>query len=347
MPPPPDIPTLLLDHFRSYCRLGIALSISLFTCFLIIFGFLGNLPMVLASLIIIAIAVWAWDLVQLMRPWPFIAFILLSTAAYNALLLRTVGSGPEFHIYFLAFLTLDPVTRKRKLLVKILMSAGIIGFFVAADHWARSTVPLWPIDPGLVPLLRSLNFLGFCVFIAAIAYSDARTRERLSRSLLAMAGTDPLTGLLNRRRMEEFVTLIQNSHARHGRPFTVILGDLDHFKAINDTHGHGAGDQALRAAAQCLTSSVRAEDQVARWGGEEFLILLPETSLEAGLEAAERIRGRVSQVQLSSEGIPIPLTMTLGVAQAGGHTSFTQALGRADEALYRGKASGRNRVEAG
>lgn len=346
MPLPADMPPVFQDQFRESCRRGTRFSVWLFACVLVIFLLLGIWPMALATLILIALAIWAWDLVPLLKPWQLLAYIVSTTAIYYLMALRYVGSNAEFHIYFLVFLTIDPLNHRHKLLAKALMTLGIIALFVIGDHWGRSLTPIQQIPANLLPYVRSFNFFGFCVYLSAIAYNDARAREHLSRSLLALASTDPLTGLLNRRRMEEFVMVIQKSHVRHRRTFTVIIGDVDHFKAINDRHGHETGDLVLKAVAQCLLSSVRAEDQVARWGGEEFLILLPESTLEAGIEAAERIRERVIHIGLGHEDAPILVTMTFGVAQADPFGGFAKALTQADAALYRGKETGRNRVEA-
>jgi diguanylate cyclase (GGDEF)-like protein len=122
--------------------------------------------------------------------------------------------------------------------------------------------------------------------------------------------------------------------------------DLDHFKQINDTYGHPVGDQALKALAHCCQHHLRSVDILGRYGGEEFLALLPETECEAAIEAAERIRKQVENQVLSSERGPVSFTISLGVATAAGHTDATldDLIKNADDALYEAKRNGRNRV---
>jgi diguanylate cyclase (GGDEF)-like protein len=140
--------------------------------------------------------------------------------------------------------------------------------------------------------------------------------------------------------------LEQQLHAsrRSGRPFGVILSDIDGFKAINDTFGHDAGDQALREVAGVLRRSRRAQDTAARWGGEEFLFLLPDTDPAGARDAAERLRRAIEAAGLTIAGKPLPLTMTFGLTTASGAGTIDAVIRRADRALYQGKAQGRNRV---
>ncbi|MBP1626245.1 MAG: hypothetical protein H6Q00_720 [Holophagaceae bacterium] len=344
-PPPAGEHPVVADHYWRFCRQGGQVSTVLYLLFLVTFLTLGLWAM--ATLTGITLIIQGWALSRL--PWRskemYELFVVFFVIGYSILAMRGVGTDAEFHLYALSLLSMPSGYKRFKLARKTAMALAIIVLFVVIDPWTRAMSPLWPLPPGALHTVRTMNIVGLCVFISAISYQSERTLGILTRSLVDMATTDPLTGLLNRRRMEEMAAVVQNGHERHQRPFLVILGDLDHFKAINDQHSHAGGDLALKAVAECLLASVRAEDQVARWGGEEFLLLLPETTLTAGLEVAERIRKQVSQLVLNFDGKPIPVTITLGVAQGGSGSSFTQALGKADEALYQGKASGRNRVE--
>jgi diguanylate cyclase (GGDEF)-like protein len=129
-----------------------------------------------------------------------------------------------------------------------------------------------------------------------------------------------------------------------GDPLTVVLLDVDHFKAINDRQGHGRGDLVIAQVGQVLRATVRRDDCVARWGGEEFLVLLPGATIEAARETAERIRKAVAQQILRDEDDAVPLTVTVGVADWRSDESLDHTIDRADRALYRGKQAGRNRV---
>jgi diguanylate cyclase (GGDEF)-like protein len=156
---------------------------------------------------------------------------------------------------------------------------------------------------------------------------------------------DALTGLHSRRFLLEFLRRELVRFARYGRPLSLVLLDVDHFKAVNDARGHLAGDEALRQLAALLRGLVRASDLAARYGGEEFALVLPETGCRAALVAAERIRAAVERHAFVLAGSSWPLTASLGVATATGTGVDPEALLRgADENLLQAKRTGRNRV---
>ena len=129
-----------------------------------------------------------------------------------------------------------------------------------------------------------------------------------------MALTDPLTGLLNRRSMEQRLREAAHGFQRSGRPFSLVMADVDHFKRVNDLHGHAAGDRVLRAVAGQFTEQLRAHDAVARWGGEEFLLLLPETDAATAFEVAQRLRAVAEARLAEAAGLEAGVTLTFGVA---------------------------------
>jgi diguanylate cyclase (GGDEF)-like protein len=160
------------------------------------------------------------------------------------------------------------------------------------------------------------------------------------------AARDPLTGLDNRRSFLEKALPAWSTAQRNQRDLSAILLDLDHFKSINDQHGHAMGDQALMATARVLADSAREGDIVSRWGGEEFLLLLPETRLEAALIMAERLQKRIAAIQLQSREGEIRMTASFGVAQKDLHENLDSLIADADRHLYRAKAGGRNRISS-
>jgi diguanylate cyclase (GGDEF)-like protein len=156
--------------------------------------------------------------------------------------------------------------------------------------------------------------------------------------------TDALTGLLNRYGLQRTLQREQAEARRYHRPLSCLLIDLDNFKTVNDTFGHAAGDSALQQVAGILSKAVRGSDMVFRYGGEEFLVLLPETNLEGAAALAEKIR-LAADAQLFGEGHIFPLTLSAGVATLSESESGHDMIARADMALYHAKAQGRNRVE--
>jgi two-component system cell cycle response regulator len=158
--------------------------------------------------------------------------------------------------------------------------------------------------------------------------------------LEALLREDALTGLSNRRAILTQLAGMVSGARRHGHPLSIAVCDLDHFKTINDTHGHKTGDEVLVAAAHAMATHLRAEDALGRFGGEEFLVLLPDTDADAAVHAAERMRAEVA----ASRG-PVPITVSVGIATWDGEAP-EELLHRADEALYAAKDAGRNRVMA-
>ena len=164
---------------------------------------------------------------------------------------------------------------------------------------------------------------------------------------LRLAVTDPLTGLFNRRYALPHLARIADRAQDSGRPFAVMLIDLDRFKAINDRHGHAAGDAVLTAMAKRLTRNLRAVDLIARIGGEEFLVVLPETGLAEATATAERLRTRIiaTPVPLPGDAGVLTVSASIGLALSeGGDSGVDALLERADRALYAAKAEGRNKV---
>jgi diguanylate cyclase (GGDEF)-like protein len=174
-----------------------------------------------------------------------------------------------------------------------------------------------------------------------------RSRERLSRlnsELDRLARVDSLTGLRNRRDIEERLLAELSAARRHGSSLAVLLIDIDHFKHVNDTQGHQAGDAVLSMIAHTFRSTLRTEDSIGRWGGEEFLAVVPDTDTDGVLAIAERLRAEVAEPGSGSAEPPARITVTIGVAvwTSGG---IDDLISRADHALYAGKAAGRNNVQ--
>jgi diguanylate cyclase (GGDEF)-like protein len=160
--------------------------------------------------------------------------------------------------------------------------------------------------------------------------------------IITLVNTDSLTFLANRR---FFIDLLEKAMAfakRHAQPLSVIMADLDKFKSINDTYGHQVGDQVLAAFGQVMQASIRQEDLAARFGGEEFILMLPGTTLENATILAERLRESLENLTFSP--LKTRVTASFGAAQYRPDDTFETLVNRADEAMYAAKAAGRNRV---
>src|SRR5205809_2878978 len=235
---------------------------------------------------------------------------------------------------------------------------------VGDREWRLQIVPRKdPVDlldkAGVTAILAALLAISALLFwlMTSVAVSESRGAELAKRNreaallrekLHEQAMRDRLTGLYNRHYVQEWFGLELHRAQRHGRPVAAIMLDIDHFKRFNDSFGHEAGDLVLRELAGALGRSTRGSDVASRYGGEEFLVLLPECPFDAALRRAERMREDVAKLELRYDDRPLgPVTVSLGVAVFPDHASESEELLRhADEALYLAKQTGRNRVVA-
>lgn len=185
----------------------------------------------------------------------------------------------------------------------------------------------------------ALQFTLSNIAYLALLYMFAYLRRHYAQ-MHQMAHTDALTSLINRRAMQQRLEGELDRARRYNRPFALLLADLDHFKQVNDTYGHSVGDQVLREVSGRLAQHLRESDILARWGGEEFLILAPETDLHQAHLLAQRLLEAIRENPVSG----VPVTLSLGVACYRHGDTIAALLSRADEAMYRAKASGRNQV---
>lgn len=228
----------------------------------------------------------------------------------------------------------------------------------AGVAWQRGSRDVLRISSAIRSLLRRIGHAEDAERQARAAVADAELRaaeaarraaENRARlgddlsELRRLANTDPLSGLLNRRAFLPLGAAAVQRHAVQGEVTAVLMIDIDHFKRVNDSHGHAVGDRVIRSVAALIKSEVRDEDHVARFGGEEFIVLLGGVDGEAALVAAERVRQRIAATPMRVEGGLLEVTASVGVAvTAPGDRDFEDVVQRADRALYAAKSRGRN-----
>lgn len=228
-----------------------------------------------------------------------------------------------------------------RLWTQYIVMAGFGGYFctfllaIGVIHFASER--LASPESGVYSLLFDL-WCGVFIQVGYLAMVSERAHLKLSR----LADTDPLTGLANRRGL--FAAMSQRIGLSPSRSrCAILLADIDHFKSINDTYGHDGGDAALVGVAERLRGVMRKDDLVARWGGEEFLVVLDEA--DSALAVAERLRRSTAGQPFTVNGAPVTVTISIGVSLvAAGEERIDAALSRADTALYAAKKAGRNRV---
>lgn len=260
----------------------------------------------------------------------------------------------------------------------VLSGAFILGLALRTIHRIRTQVPSdrgkWRIlEAGVVLFIigyilyayafafgayRANEFLttvifmagaGFVLVISRISHQTIQSLQQLA-TLRREAITDPLMDIYNRRYIDRKLEEEVSRSNRYGTALSVLLLDIDHFKRINDTLGHDTGDRVLRGLGELLKRSVRRSDVLGRFGGEELLLVLPQTGSAKARQLAEKLRREIEQADLlpaaeSPDGTTVRCTVSIGVASFGGRAATPERLlQRVDEALYRAKAEGRNRV---
>lgn len=241
----------------------------------------------------------------------------------------------------------------RQMLGVMFFALGAFGIAVLAVHWRQ--------EPGHSAALSIAYAIMIVVVLISSTFLTRRvqaTRERLRRQrhelaraleqIRLLATHDDLTGLPNRRYLLELMPLEVLRTERSGQPLLLAQLDVDHFKAINDTHGHAAGDLALQAFARTVRDCVRGSDVLARWGGEEFVLMLCNTQPADAAQLLERVRHAVAAQRVAAPGAPpLRMTVSIGVAHFKAGESIEQTLERTDKALYAAKARGRDCIAWG
>ena len=330
---------------------------------LILQGLEGKVPAVLGSMVpnelylissLLQLLGFHWFVVR--RPfrhrWPFVV-LGLSLAVYTAMFLGKIPySGNVINIpnVLVCAASAWMLFRYGRAAVSRVAAVIVSGEAAVMAYRALLTnlryIRPWETfhaqsDPRWLYSLATAAFLATCMVMCYLWYLVTE----LSRVLAEQARTDPLTGALNRRAMEEAALRETARSIRYRRQLCMIVLDVDHFKELNDARGHAAGDCALHALVCQVKTMLREQDLIARTGGEEFTILLPDTPASAGLVVAERVRQAIEALEVPFEDQPIRFTVSAGVAQfdpdQGGWESMMR---RADSAMYEAKEQGRNSV---
>jgi diguanylate cyclase (GGDEF)-like protein len=207
-------------------------------------------------------------------------------------------------------------------------------------------------QPFLLVLPKIINVVAGCFVLGVLllrwlplAIKERGQADQRASDLETLAAVDWLTGLYNRRQFESLAQAELARSQRYMRPLTLMMLDIDHFKKVNDTYGHATGDRVLQALATVCLATKRDADIAARLGGEEFALLLPETTAGAAAQFAERLRQQIRDCAPVVEGEKLPITVSIGIAASSQTTAGVQPLlSNSDQALYEAKRAGRNRV---
>ena len=229
----------------------------------------------------------------------------------------------------------------------LLLLYGARGRFLVGGFWLLSVVLIVAGSPLVTAgaLGDSGSGRALSILIVSITAMALSRFSGLERKLRRQALIDPLTGVFNRRSFLEFAVKEEARTQRGGKNFAVLMIDIDHFKRVNDIHGHPVGDAVIKELADVATRTLRPSDVLARYGGEEFVVSLPDTTQDQAQMVAERLRQSVEATAVVSDTGAIRFTISIGIAICSHATPLDAAIARADKALYAAKRKGRNRVE--
>lgn len=339
---PLDTQQIRLENFMRLSRRGMLIAIGMHTVFAVFGWFLAP---ILFYLQIVSIAAYGVCYALSLRGHTKMihAIVLADLLGHSTLASWLVGLDAGFQYYSWILLPLTFTNREFSQRERLHRAVVLCALFLLFEWALRHTTPLVVVSAAGLEAMRSFNILCFLTATTSAAAQFTKATETAEEKLRRAAGTDALTGLLNRRRMSDRMRQVWKTLSDQRRAICVMLLDIDHFKAINDRYGHASGDEVLVRVGAVLQHCVRRDDLVARWGGEEFLILLPQTNLTEASEIAERIRQEVARTVFGANQT-IRASVTVGLAAWHEGESLDATIHRADILLYEGKRRGRNCV---
>lgn len=336
------------EIFRRLLLAGSVLGGGIHLAFIALFQAAGVAALAAANVASVLCYVLAFVLLRRRRTTASVSLMAAEIVAHAVLACLLIGWDSGFHYYIILIIPVIVLSTLAAWRIKLPVATGFCALYAGLAVGLRNATPPYALERAVLDGLHAFNVGGMLLLLTALSAYYFILVSQAERTLRRLATTDPLTQLSNRRHMLAAGQAEVRRVQRYGRPLAVVLCDVDHFKLINDRHGHDAGDAVLWAVSRTLQRGLRNIDLVGRWGGEEFLLLLPETGLDGALQLAERLRQDVARLRPAAPGgEPVTLAMTFGVALLAGEETLEQAISRADQALLAGKREGRDRVVVG
>jgi len=273
-----------------------------------------------------------------------VALISLEIFAHAILATYILGWDSGFHYYLIPFVLFVFVNHKQSIAVQsaqsIIVFVVYIGLLVNASHDAYEPVLSASVINGLQVMNIALSFFA----IGLLGYALRTSSMRAEWEMEQLAIKDSLTGLYNRRKMYEMIALEEARMQRNGKASVLVIADIDWFKTINDEYGHDCGDEVLIAISKLMQTTLRQQDILSRWGGEEFMLLLPETNNDGAMKVIEVLRATIAAHNFEYCGHHLSVTMTFGMQVFDNTQPVEDIIKQADNSLYKGKEKGRNCV---
>jgi diguanylate cyclase (GGDEF)-like protein len=345
-----------IERYWRFARLALLIAMGLHLAFTIVFALLEIESLLWLNLVSVSAYVGSLALVERGMRTLATAVVSVEVIVHAVVATRTLGWDSGFQHYMWILVPLVFFSSIQTAHRKLLLTGAIIAAYIPLHLWLQPLAPLVAVPEHILKALLNFNIVCYLSATGFMAFIYSRAVGETEKQLHALATTDTLTGLVNRRHLLDIADYEFARAQRHRRPLCVVLLDIDYFKSINDKLGHASGDRVLMAISQLLRTTLRTQDHVARWGGEEFLILMPEAELSMAHATAERVRLALAQTPVevttrAPDGTitaqSLRITATLGISEWLHNEDFDHAVARADVAMYRGKIAGRNRSEIG
>lgn len=277
--------------------------------------------------------------------WVFIFFMLLWMTSF----LYFFGWGIGIQNFLCLLLLVYFLATYKKTFFKGLFTIGITLIALLYYIVFKNRIPVCVFSISKEYTLGIINILFFFMSVSFAVYEMSNNVGELEGKLVKyndtlkqQANTDQLTGLYNRRRALDFLNELVSDF--QGNTFSLCIGDIDHFKRVNDEYGHDAGDEVLKAVSKTMMDSLRKDSFLARWGGEEFLLVFPDSNGDEAFSALERLRSKIQNMKVHVNDVDISVTMTFGLTEFDFDAGIDSSIKEADEKLYHGKENGRNQI---
>jgi diguanylate cyclase (GGDEF)-like protein len=324
---------------RRCCQLAASVDVGLF----FLFHTLGSPVLAWINVVSVPLYLFAYHLLSTRRGRPAIVIIWFEVIIHAFLGTLLIGWDSGFHYFLLMFIpALFAGMRGRNAWIAAII---LWSFYVGLYALMWFVEPLQPISSGALLGVFLFNVTVVFFMFSYLSLFYVATVSRSQRALRRLATTDVLTGLFNRGHMSDLAENEIARLARSGEQLSFLLLDIDHFKQFNDRYGHDTGDRILERLSTVLAQTLREQDFIGRWGGEEFLVVLTDTGNEQALLTAERIRCTAETHSWVFGELELSVTVSVGVTQYCVGEDLSAVVARADTALYEAKRLGRNRVE--
>lgn len=320
--------------------------------FLTTFFIITNIyPLMILNLISILIYLSSYLLIK-SKQFVFVTLVCCIEIVLNVMVSSLfLGWDAGFYFYLFGFVPLCFYCKFKSTITRFFIVSLTVAFFLATYFISNKPSKLFTIayHPSVILYLTNafccfcaLSFLSY-IYTKTIVY-ETSILSQSNKELEVLANTDPLTGLLNRRSMMKALSEIDIKYLSQNIKFSLILIDIDNFKVLNDKYGHECGDLVLKKICSEIKNTLRQDDVVCRWGGEEILILLPKTEINDAKNVANKIRKKIEDMSCKYKDYNVKVTLTAGVSCAAEGYSISDLINQADTCMYKGKASGKNRV---